>query len=240
MSSTPRTADLSTDAPTFELRLLDGAGEGLAQQVYRELREAICDYRLAPNQRLVQNALADQLGISRTPVRDALLRLLQEGLVRPAPWRGGFLVSEFTPHEVLEIYDVRIALEPLAAQQAAGRHSRTQIAELEDLNARISSEPGGSLSEHYALNHAFHSLVIEPCGNAILKRMLDQLWSMPSALRMYHQQVLAEAAISQMVEEHAGIVAALAEGDATLVRERLLAHLQGARSTALDTFDLES
>lgn len=223
--------------PVLQLRIDDGSPDGLANHVYRELREAICDYRLAPNQRLVQNALADQLGISRTPVRDALLRLLQEGLVRPAPWRGGFLVSEFTAHEVLEIYDVRIALEPLAGQQAAGRHTRAQIAELQDLNARIARAPGRSIAEHYALNHAFHALVVVPCENAILKRMLDQLWSMPSSLRMYHQQVLAESAIAQMVAEHDGIVEALAAGDRELVRLRLLAHLEAAKQGALETFD---
>ena len=223
-------------ATTLNLRGADTGG-GLADQVYRELREAICDYRLAPGQRLVQNALADQLGISRTPVRDALLRLLQEGLVRPAPWRGGFLVSEFTSHEVLEIYDVRLALEPLAGQHAAGRHTRSQLAELEDLNLRIADEPGASISEHYALNHAFHSLVVAPCGNAILTRMLDQLWSMPSALRMYHQQVLADSAITRMVAEHDEIVRALAAGDAALVRERLIAHLDAARAVALESFD---
>lgn len=228
------------DPPAIDLRVIEASADGLANQVYRELREAICDYRLAPNQRLVQNALADQLGISRTPVRDALLRLLQEGLVRPAPWRGGFIVSEFTPHEVLEIYDVRIALEPLAAGRATGRHSRAQLAELEDLNARIASEPGGSITEHYELNHAFHALVVKPSENEILKRMLDQLWSMPSSLRMYHKQVLADSAITQSVSEHAGIIEALASGDPQLVHDRLLAHLEAAKQVALETFDLPS
>ena len=221
----------------IELRLPEGDRDGLANQVYRELREAICDYRLPPHGRLVQNALADQLGISRTPVRDALLRLSQEGLVRPAPWRGGYLVSEFTPEEVLQIYEVRMALEPLAAEQAAGRHTRAQIAELRDVNAVIADEGSGSVAEHFVPNQRFHALVVEPCGNEILKRMLDQLWSMPSSLRMYHHQVVSKEAVARMVDEHEGIVAALETGDGPLARGRVQVHLEGAQRAALDHFE---
>ena len=219
------------------LRVPEDDGDGLANQVYRELREAICDFRLPPNQRLVQNGLADQLGISRTPVRDALLRLAQEGLVRPAPWRGGYLVSEFTPQGVLEIYEVRIALEPLAAEQAAGLHTRAEIAQLRDLNARIETEPVGPVSEHYELNKPFHAVVVRPCGNDILKRMLDQLWSMPSALRMYHHQVAGGEVISEMVAEHDAILEALEQGAGAVARRRVQSHLEGAKRQALEHFN---
>ena len=131
----------------LNLRMPETHTGGLSTQVYQELREAICDQRIRPNQRLVQNALADQLGISRTPVRDALSRLVQEGLVYPAPARGGFIVKEFTPHEVLEIYDVRLAMEPFGARQATGAHTRAQIAEMRDVNSEIESSSLDSVSE---------------------------------------------------------------------------------------------
>ena len=109
-----------TTGPTTEdhgLRLTidDESADGIAGSVYRELRAAICDTRLEPNQRLVQNNLADQLGISRTPVRDALMRLAQEGLVHPAPQRGGYLVSEFTARFLVDDLGVepdRVAVRP--------------------------------------------------------------------------------------------------------------------------------
>ena len=224
----------------LDLRIPAGHGDGLANQVYRELREAICDYRLPPNQRLVQNSLADELGISRTPVRDALLRLAQEGLVRPAPWRGGYLVSEFTPQEVLEIYEVRMALEPVAAEQAAGRHTRAQIGELRDINAGIADDAAGGVSEHYARNQRFHALVVQPSENHILKRMLAQLWSMPSALRMYHHQAVTSEAVEQMVSEHEAIVAALESGDGQLTRRRVEGHLEAAQRAALDHFESQA
>jgi len=209
---------------------------GLSEQVYDELREAICDGRIPSNRRLVQNALADQLGISRTPVRDALSRLVQEGLVYPAPVRGGFIVKEFTPHDVLEIYDVRLAMEPFAARRATGLHSGAQIAEMRDINAEIESSSLDSIVEQYALNERFHELVIEPCGNAILKRMLAQLWQMSSSRRMYHFQASAtEHAVT--VVEHAGIIASLESGDPKAVVAGIEAHILGAKQIALAHFE---
>jgi DNA-binding GntR family transcriptional regulator len=223
------------DLAGIEMRAPDGHAGDLSTQVYRELREAICDQRIPPRQRLVQNALADQLGISRTPVRDALSRLVQEGLVDPAPVRGGFIVREFTPHEVLEIYDVRLALEPVAARGACGRHSGTQLAEMRDLNAAIEAEPADSVSHGYELNERFHALVIQPSDNEIMKRMLAQLWQMPSALRMYHFQA-SEHEREVTVSEHEGILGALAEGDADLLVELIEAHIRGAKQIALEHF----
>ena len=220
----------------LRLRAPDGHSGELSAQVYRELPEAICDCRIPPRQRLVQNALADQLGISRTPVRDALSRLVQEGLVDPAPVRGGFIVREFTPHEVLEIYDVRLALEPVAARGAAGRHSGAQIAEMRDINEAIGTVSSGSVSEQYALNERFHMLVVEPYENEIMKRMLAQLWQMPSALRMYHFQASDEEH-EVTVGEHTGIIDALASGDATAAVERIEEHIRGAKQLALDHFE---
>jgi DNA-binding GntR family transcriptional regulator len=220
----------------LSLRTPDDHSSGLSAQVYEELREAICDCRIPPNQRLVQNALADQLGISRTPVRDALSRLVQEGLVYPAPVRGGFIVKEFTPHEVLEIYDVRLAMEPVAARGATGAHTGAQIAELRDINAAIESSSLESVSEQYAFNERFHGLVVEPCSNQIMKRMLAQLWQMPSSLRMYHFQA-SDDEHEVTVAEHAGVIDALEAGNANLVVERVSAHILGAKLIALNHFE---
>lgn len=220
----------------LRLRRPDPSAGKLAMQVYEELRGAICDYRIPPNERLVQNALAEQLGISRTPVREALSQLAQEGLVYPAPVRGGFIVAEFTPQEVIEIYEVRLALEPLAARQAAGRHSRAQLAELRDVNASIAESDHASVEDQYRLNQRFHELVVDPSPNHILKRMLTQLWQMPSSLRMYHMQT-GEDEQRLTVRQHAGIIEALESGDADLVEERVYEHIAGAQRLALEHFE---
>lgn len=224
------------DLRDLSLRAPDAQAGDLSTQVYRELREAICDRRIPPRRRLVQNALADQLGISRTPVRDALSRLVQEGLVDPAPVRGGFVVREFTPHEVLEIYDVRLALEPVAARGAVGRHSAPQLAEMRELNEAIANRSADSLSHDYQLNERFHELVVAPCDNQILRRMLAQLWQMPSSLRMYNMQTSDEERELTVVE-HAAIVDALADGDGDRAVARIEDHILGAKRIALAHFE---
>jgi DNA-binding GntR family transcriptional regulator len=227
MSSAP------TSAGALDLQLDGQLSEDLASSVYRELRAAICDFRLQPNQRLVQNTLADELGISRTPVRDALLRLAQEGMVQPAPQRGGYLVSEFTAREVFDIYDVRLALEPNAAAEAAGRHGAVAIATLRELNSKIASQVPAESANTFELNRDFHALVIEPSDNVIIRRMLGQLWSMPSALRMYYLQMVDDHDAGQMVEEHETIIVALENGDSQRVKDAVASHIEIARADAV-------
>lgn len=233
------TGAIVTTGPTTEDRGLlltidDESADGIAGSVYRELRAAICDFRLEPNQRLVQNNLADQLGISRTPVRDALMRLAQEGLVHPAPQRGGYLVSEFTAREVLDIYDVRLALEPLAASQAAGHHTAVEIAMLRELNSAIAAQAEAPRDDTFELNREFHGLVISRSENVIIRRMLDQLWSMPSALRMYNLQMVADHDPESMVSEHEQIIIALETGDGARVANDVRSHITKARAEAVE------
>ena len=224
----------TTEQRDLELTIDDASADGIAGSVYRELHAAICDFRLEPNQRLVQNNLADQLGISRTPVRDALMRLAQEGLVHPAPQRGGYLVSEFTAREVLDIYDVRLALEPLAASQAAGHHTSVEIAMLRELNSAIAAQAEGSSDDTFELNREFHGLVISRSDNVIIRRMLDQLWSMPSALRMYNLQMVADHDPESMVSEHEQIITALESGDGARVANDVRSHVTKARAEAVE------
>jgi DNA-binding GntR family transcriptional regulator len=223
-----------------DLRIDADGEEALANLVYRELREAICDNRLRSGQRLVQNALADHLGLSRTPVRDALLRLSQEGLVRASPWRGGFLVSPFTAREVLDIYDVRMPLELLGIREAAGRHDGVQLARLRHLNQRLADKKPAALGEEYRLNQELHAGFVEPSENAILKRMLEQLWSMPSSLRMYYLQAVDQESQRHMVEQHAEILDALEAGDADAAAARLQLHLEAAKQEAVELLERQA
>ena len=228
------TTSSTTEERSLHLTIDDASPDGIAGSVYRELRAAICDFRLEPNQRLVQNSLADQLGISRTPVRDALMRLAQEGLVHPSPQRGGYLVSEFTAREVLDIYDVRLALEPLAASQAAEHHSLVDIAMLREINSKIAGQAETPGDDTFELNREFHALLISRSENVIIRRMLEQLWSMPSALRMYNRQMVADHDPESMVREHELIIAALETGDGASVAEAVRSHIEKARAEAVE------
>lgn len=91
---------------------------GLAEKVYEKIKDKILEENLAPNTRLISDQLAEEMGVSRTPVKEALLRLEKEGFVHSVP-RSGTYVNRFTPEEMEEIYDIREVLEGVAARMAA-------------------------------------------------------------------------------------------------------------------------
>ncbi len=201
------------------------ADEPLVDSVYRTLRDAICDGRLEPNRRLAQHPLAEHLGTSRTPVRDALQRLAQEGLVRSVSFRG-FVVSEFSTREVLDIYELRLALEPVALGLAAANYTRLDSAKLMHLCDETDATDVTDVARLYALNAEFHCALVEPCTNRLIVRMLDQLWQMPSSLRLFHAQSAQGDALKESVVEHREIVEA---ADADQAVERLERHIRRAQ-----------
>lgn len=216
----------------IELRARANGDEPLVDVVYATLRDAICDGRLAPNQKLPQIPLADHLGISRTPVRDALQRLAQEGLVRAVSFRG-FVVSEFSAREVLDVYQVRLALEPLAIEEAFPNYSRMDVAKLGDLCDQMDSTAEEQLAELYRINGEFHQTLTEPCPNRVAVRLLNQLWQSPSSLRMFHAQASSGAAMRESGIEHRAILEAIEGGDRKLTSRRVKDHIRRAESETI-------
>lgn len=226
-------ADLERLDLASRLEALHSPDEPLTESVYGILREAICSGELAGGSRLAQLPLSQRLGISRTPVRDALQRLASEDLVRSISWRG-FVVNDFSAHEVLEIYDVRLALEPLAAAEAIGRHSRLDLVELSENCDRTAATPPDRIAELYELNREFHAHLVQPCDNRLLVRMLGQLWQLPASLRMFHVQTKEEVApIQSTASEHRAIVEAVEAGEADLAVERIRQHVSEARQATV-------
>ena len=117
-----------------EARRLDSSP--LSEHVYQVIRDAICDGVIKEHDHLVQNHLAEQLEVSRTPVRDALLRLAQEGLVRAVSARG-FVVNALTPSDILEIYEVRTFLEIPGSISAIPFVTDRHVARMEEINRGI-------------------------------------------------------------------------------------------------------
>ncbi len=228
----PQTAD---DAPApLDLTLAAARDdEPLVDSVYRSIRDAICDGRLEPNRKLAQIPLAEHLGISRTPVRDALQRLAQEGLVRVVSWRG-FVVSDFSARDVLDVYEVRLALEPLAVSEAVGRYTRMHLAKLSDICDETADTPVEEVSRLYELNGEFHTALVAPCDNRLAVRMLEQLWQMPASLRVFHAQAALGTALKESVVEHRAIVEAVEAADADLAVERVRQHIRRAQQETIE------
>jgi DNA-binding GntR family transcriptional regulator len=171
-------------------------------------------------------------------VRDALQRLAQEGLVRAVSWRG-FVVSEFSAREVLDVYEVRLALEPLAVSEAVGNYTRMNIAQLFDNCDETASTSVEDVGRLYDLNREFHSALVEPCGNRLAVRMLEQLWQMPSSLRVFHAQATLGTALKESAVEHRAIVEAIEAGETKRVVKRVREHIERARQETIEALDAD-
>ena len=211
---------LSEDA-----RRLDS--EPLSEQVYRALRDAITGGIFEPHAHLVQNQLAEELQVSRTPVRDALLRLSQEGVVRAVGARG-FLVQEVTPRDVLNIYEVRIALEVDAAEAALHSMSPSDVDALARINRRI-AETYDDKVEAFRLNNDFHMTLVRSAPNRLVAKILGDLWDMPVSRRVFMLQVVEQFDPGGMAAAHEDILSALARRDAEALRAAVLSHLVESR-----------
>ena len=151
----------------------DGDTGTLSDEVYRQLRQAIVKGEHRPNSRLIEAELAEQMQVSRTPVRDSLLRLAGEGLVFSR--RRGWVVREHTADEIAEIYGVRLALEGYAARLAATVGDDAAIAKIEDVHRRgMADQSRGARERLVDDNDELHDAIVDAAGNARLKASITQ------------------------------------------------------------------
>jgi DNA-binding GntR family transcriptional regulator len=198
----------------------------VTDQVYERLRDLIIGGRLAPHDRLHQTQLAEALGVSRTPVREALLRLEQEGLAYSLPGRGLF-VKGASAKDVADLYEVRVILEPQAARLACDRATRRDLAELERALSRVTA-PSGGLASAFRVNRDFHLTVVRPCGNPLLVRVLANVWDQKAALPGFAEYTKVSELDSHMAVEHAELAGAFLAGRADRVEELVRAHVVSA------------
>ena len=203
----------------------------LNDQVYETLRQRILTRDPGPGAKLSLHELAAELGVSRSPVHHALTRLVSEGLLTVRP-RRGYYVAPVTAQAVAEGYDVRLALELLAAERAIGSVSIGQLdrfAELlEATDAAISHE------QWDAANAAFHEHQIDLAGNALLSRFYRELSVnlMMQVIRGGHVE-----GHEHLVTEHRRIVEAISAGDLQAAERAIREHIETGRRIALDAID---
>jgi DNA-binding GntR family transcriptional regulator len=152
-----------------------------AVRVHDELRAAILEGELAPGERLRAEAVAERLGTSRTPVREALLMLEREGLVVVEPHRGA-VVRAFDAADLLDLYEVRELIEPHAARRAATRAPETALARLQEL-CDLAERPHATTDDQIAYNDEFHALIAAAADSARLQAALRAVAGVPRAFR---------------------------------------------------------
>lgn len=196
----------------------------MGEAAYQRLRDEIVDGTRPPGSALVQLQLAAELGISRTPLREALGRLTHEGLVLWEPGNG-YLVKSLSPAAVTEVHQVRERLETLALQLACGRLSGVESARVRLLIEQMREADPGNAQEQYELNRRFHQAMVAPCDNDFLLTILDQLWDHPVSRRITRSYVHDPGNVARMVTEHEEILAASLAGDTERLLGLSVAHL---------------
>ncbi len=200
----------------------------LIDQVYGRLLEAIIDRTLLPGQRITQNELAERLGVSRQPISHALHLLHRQGLVAESGKRG-FEVTQLDPQRIRELYEVRGAIDALAARLAARRvkEDSTARSQLEAaLEAGRAIDDDAPLARLIAIDVAFHSAIYRLAGNSAIEEMIAPQWP---HMRRSMATVLAELDYRGSAwTEHETIVAHIFSGNAAAAEVAALAHAQTA------------
>jgi DNA-binding GntR family transcriptional regulator len=206
-------------------------GVNLNEQIYDELRARILTRREPAGAKLSLHALADELGVSRSPVHHALTRLVSEGLLSVRP-RRGYYVTPVTARAVAEGYDVRLALELAAAERAVGRLDASRLARFAEL--LDATDAAMSHDEWDAANAAFHEFQIDLADNALLSRFYREL----SVNLM--MQVIRGGRVeghANLVTEHRRVVETFTAGDLGGAQRAIREHIETGRRIALDAIE---
>ena len=197
------------------------------EATYDRLKRLIVEGRLLPGERLSEPALAEALGVSRTPVREALQRLAQEGLVELTPGKGA-RVRVLSPREVEEVYEVRALIEGEAAARAAERCSEEGVRRLEEALAELEGADPADYAAQIAADERFHAMLVAASGNRVLEQVFHDLDAALALTRQFSRD------LNQSPEtraQHRAIVAAIRAGDAAAARAAAEAHVQAFKAT---------
>lgn len=205
----------------------------LRDVVFKTLRRAILRGELKPGERLMEIQLANKLGVSRTPIREAIRKLELEGLVLMIP-RKGAEVAEITEKNLRDVLEVRCALEDLAVQLACERISKEKIKELRAAAARFRDSLGSDdITEIAEADEAFHDVIFAATEN---KRLVQLLNNLREQMYRYRIEYLKKKECHpQLLEEHATIIKAIEERDKEKATQITSQHINNQVDTVADT-----
>jgi DNA-binding GntR family transcriptional regulator len=205
--------------------------------IYEQLREEIVTLRRPPGSPISDKVLSQELSVSRTPVREALLKLSDEGLVQVVP-RSGTYVSRINPRMLRDAQFVRVALEIEAVREAAQLAGKSDIRTLERLVGQQADLTKGmrDMAEFYRLDEKFHRTIFEIAGRdgvwPVLGRAKTQLE------RMRYISLGDSGRQTRVVEEHGAIIAAIAQGDCASAAQTMRTHIDAAFAKTFQNIEL--
>ena len=213
------------------LRSITTQRRRLADEVYDQLVAAIMSREIGPDDRLVQEKLAAELEISRTPVREALLRLEKEGVLHLAN-SGGFRLAKITEEETLELYQARAAIEGQAARILTARNDKAELDQLRAVirvNEKLSNP---TTKDYFIANRTIHRAFMAAAGNRFLLEMFNMIWGRAMAFHLF--AAIENADIAKSLGSHLALVDVLETGDRGAALEAFTAHIQDGFELHID------
>ncbi|MGL1893903.1 MAG: GntR family transcriptional regulator [Spirochaetaceae bacterium] len=194
---------------------------GLTEKVYTSIKDMILNRELVPGQKLVQEDIASKLGVSRTPILSAFSKLEKEWLVKSIP-RRGFFIYEMSQEERLNLFDIRLRLEPLGARKAAEFGTSEQKKELLDMALDavhiVSSSDFAEFNNH---DYEFHKQIMEMSQNNMLSTMLSSY----NIISLSNQNA-SDINFKSSIDSHKKVAEAIFSGDPDAAEEVMLRHLK--------------
>ncbi len=208
----------------------------LGDQVYARLIEAIATNQIAEGAKIQEDTLVEQLGVSKTPIREALRRLQAEGFLVADAHRTPE-VRRLQRADVVEFYDLREYLERLAARRAAERHDEVSIDALASIQTSAEQRfAAGGVPIEYSVdyNRQFHGLVLQGAGNGRLRRMYELI--SVDIRRLAYRSIRGEGRQRVAIEQHRAILDAIDAKDADLAEDLMTRHIRRGRADVLAQF----
>ncbi len=201
------------------------------EDIYDLLKNKLISLEIKPGQLLSDNEIAVQFEVSRTPVRQALARLERDGLIQIIPRKGAF-VKFLSMKDILEIFQVRKALESLAARLAAENIDLEALKEFENfyLNA-LNEDSADGLQRIFNYGVKFHDFILKSAGNQRIEKILKDLRAQFEISRMFflnQNSNVKPSRATQSINEHLGIIEALKKKDGDLAEVRIKEHIANA------------
>lgn len=209
----------------------------LRELVFENIRQAIVKGIFAPGERLMEIQLADDLGVSRTPVREAIRKLELEGFVVMIPRRGTY-VANLSIKDINDVYEIRISLDVLAAGLAAERIEPEELEELNRLLLEISeAAKTGPMEKIVKLDTAFHDVLYKASRNDRLRNIINNLREQITGIRGTSMRYPGR--LADTLEEHRALVDSIAARDSERAQAAARIHLENAEHTLLKAMSEE-
>lgn len=209
----------------------------LREIVFETLREAIIQGRLRPGARMMEIQLAEEMGVSRTPVREAIRKLELEGFVVMVPRKGAF-VADISVKDIVDVFEVRAALEALAAGLAAERISGDEMEELERSLVQINEVSSrDSIDDIVALDSSFHDIIYRASRN---ERLIQIVTHLQEQIQRFRTASLSQPGRTKWaLDEHKKIVEAISDRNVELAQNLAREHIENAEQSMLNALGEE-